>query len=78
MLHLENVLTELYAVTIRDGLAFPNDFVNFEEGRPLDLEAPEYAKAMLNSGLVGRRPSEGTCRGALPRLTTLRVRSIRP
>ena len=47
VLHLENVLTELHAVTIRDGLAFPNYFVNFEEGRPLDPEAPEYAKAML-------------------------------
>jgi NAD(P)H-dependent FMN reductase len=47
VLHLENVLTELHAVTIRDGLAFPNYFVNFEEGRPLDPQAPDYAKAML-------------------------------
>jgi NAD(P)H-dependent FMN reductase len=28
VLHLENVLTELHAVTIRDGLAFPNYFTN--------------------------------------------------
>jgi NAD(P)H-dependent FMN reductase len=47
VLHLENVLTELHAVTIRDGLAFPNYFVSFEEGRPLDPQAPVYAKAML-------------------------------
>jgi NAD(P)H-dependent FMN reductase len=47
VLHLENVLTELHAVTIRDGLAFPNYFVNFEGGRPLDPQASNYAKAML-------------------------------
>jgi len=47
VLHLENVLTELHAVTIRDGLAFPNYFVNFEDGEPLDPQAPDYAKAML-------------------------------
>jgi NAD(P)H-dependent FMN reductase len=47
VLHLETVLTELHAVTIRDGLAFPNYFVTFEDGQPLDPQAPEYAKAML-------------------------------
>src|SRR4029453_1746129 len=47
VLHLENVLTELHAVTIRDGLAFPNYFVNFKDGRPLDPQATDYAKAML-------------------------------
>jgi NAD(P)H-dependent FMN reductase len=47
VLHLENVLTELHAVTIRDRLAFPNYFVNFEDGRPLDTQAAGYAKAML-------------------------------
>lgn len=47
VLHLENVLTELHAVTIRDGLAFPNYFVTFEDGQPLDPQAPEYAKVML-------------------------------
>jgi NAD(P)H-dependent FMN reductase len=47
VLHLENVLTELHAVTIRDGLAFPNYFVNFEDGQPLDTQATVYAKSML-------------------------------
>jgi NAD(P)H-dependent FMN reductase len=47
VLHLENVLTELHAVTIRGGLAFPNYFHNFENGRPVDLEAGDHAKAML-------------------------------
>jgi NAD(P)H-dependent FMN reductase len=47
VLHLENVLTELHAVTIRDGLAFPNYFTGFEDGRPLDPQAADVAKAML-------------------------------
>lgn len=47
VLHLENVLTELHAVTIREGLAFPSYWANFEDGRPRDPQAPEYAKAML-------------------------------
>jgi NAD(P)H-dependent FMN reductase len=47
VLHLENVLTELHAVTIREGLAFPNYFHNFENGQPLDLHASDHAKAML-------------------------------
>lgn len=48
VLHLENVFTELHAVTIRDGLAFPNYFTAWEDGRPLDPEAPGYAKTLLN------------------------------
>lgn len=47
VLHLENVLTELHAVTIRDRLAFPNYFVNFEDGRPVDTQADQHAKAMF-------------------------------
>jgi len=47
VLHLENVLTELHAVTIRDGLTFPNYFFGFEDGQPLDPQAAAYAKAML-------------------------------
>jgi NAD(P)H-dependent FMN reductase len=47
VLHLENVLTELHAVTIRDGLAFPNYFASFEDGHPLDPQAIQHAKAML-------------------------------
>ncbi|WP_406440458.1 NAD(P)H-dependent oxidoreductase [Streptomyces sp. NBC_01613] len=48
VLHLENVLTELHAVTIRDGLAFPNYFTAWQDGRPLDAEAPGYAKTVLD------------------------------
>jgi len=47
-LHLENVLTELHAVTIREGLSFPNYFTNWADGRPLDPAAPGYAKTMLD------------------------------
>ncbi|MFE7795742.1 NADPH-dependent FMN reductase [Streptomyces sp. NPDC057460] len=48
VLHLENVLTELHAVTVRDGLAFPKYFTAWQDGRPLDSEAPGYAKTMLD------------------------------
>lgn len=48
VLHLENVLTELHAVTIRDGLAFPNYFTAWEDGRPLDPQAAGYAKTLLD------------------------------
>jgi NAD(P)H-dependent FMN reductase len=48
VLHLENVLTELHAVTIRDGLAFPNYFLTWEAGRPADPEAPDYARTVFN------------------------------
>ncbi|MFF9491651.1 NADPH-dependent FMN reductase [Streptomyces flaveolus] len=47
VLHLENVLTELHAVTVRDGLAFPNYFAAWQDGQPLDPEAPGYAKTLL-------------------------------
>jgi NAD(P)H-dependent FMN reductase len=47
VLHLESVFTELHAITIRDGLAFPNYFVNFEDGQPIDPQASDNAKAML-------------------------------
>jgi NAD(P)H-dependent FMN reductase len=50
VLHLENVLTELHAVTIRDGLCFPNywETFDFESGRPRDDLAAGYAKTMLD------------------------------
>lgn len=48
VLHLENVLTELHAVTIRDGLAFPNYFTAWHDGHPLDPEAHGYAKTLLD------------------------------
>jgi NAD(P)H-dependent FMN reductase len=48
VLHLENVLTELHAVTIRDGLAFPNYFCNWTDGQPADPNATSYAKTLLD------------------------------
>ena len=48
VLHLENVLTELHAVTLRDGLAFPNYFAGWEDGHPVDPEAAGYAKVVLD------------------------------
>jgi NAD(P)H-dependent FMN reductase len=48
VLHLENVLTELHAVTVRDGLAFPNYFVNWDGGRPADPDAVGYAKTLFD------------------------------
>jgi NAD(P)H-dependent FMN reductase len=47
-LHLENVLTELHAVTIRDGLAFPNSFVNWQDGQPVDPDARACAWTLLD------------------------------
>ena len=48
VLHLENVLTELHAVTIRDGLAFPNYFATWSDGQSADPEAAGYAKTLLD------------------------------
>jgi NAD(P)H-dependent FMN reductase len=48
VLHLENVLTELHAVTIRDHLAFPNYFTAWQDNRPLAPEAPSHAKTLLD------------------------------
>jgi NAD(P)H-dependent FMN reductase len=47
VLHLENVLTELHAVTIRDGLSFPSYFTAWQDGAPLDAAAAGYAKRLL-------------------------------
>lgn len=65
VLHLENVLTELHAVTIRDGLAFPNYFVNWESGRPVDPEAAGYAKALFDQ-LAWWATALRTARAAAP------------
>lgn len=35
-------------VTIRDGLAFPNYFTAWQDGQPLDPEAPGYARTLLD------------------------------
>jgi NAD(P)H-dependent FMN reductase len=48
VLHLENVLAELHAVAVRDRLAFPDYFNGWEDGRPLDPQAPVHAKTMLD------------------------------
>ncbi|QNP72372.1 NAD(P)H-dependent oxidoreductase [Streptomyces roseirectus] len=48
VLHLENVLTELHAVTVRDGLAFPNYFTAWADGSPADPQAGGYAKVLLD------------------------------
>ncbi|NEB00367.1 NAD(P)H-dependent oxidoreductase [Streptomyces sp. SID13726] len=47
VLHLENVLTELHAVTIRDGLSFPNCYTTWQNGTPLTPETTAYAKTLL-------------------------------
>lgn len=64
-LHLENVLTELHAVTIRDGLAFPNHFTGWEDGRPLDPAASGYAKTLLDQ-LAWWAAALRTARDAVP------------
>ncbi len=48
VLHLENVLTELHALSVRDRLAFPNYWAEWQDGRPLDTETAGYAKTMLD------------------------------
>jgi NAD(P)H-dependent FMN reductase len=48
VLHLENVLNELHAVTIRDGLAFPNYPAAWEGGKPLDPAVTGHAKTLLD------------------------------
>lgn len=48
VLHLENVLTELHAVTIRDGLMFPMYPLHWADGQPTDPETAGYAKVMLD------------------------------
>ena len=48
VLHLESVFTELHAVTVREGLTFPNYFTNWQDGRPLDGAATELAAVLLD------------------------------
>jgi NAD(P)H-dependent FMN reductase len=48
VLHLENVFTEMHAVTIRDGLSFPRYWENWHDGRPDDPGADSSAKVMLD------------------------------
>ncbi|MET8979241.1 NAD(P)H-dependent oxidoreductase [Streptomyces sp. NPDC004539] len=65
VLHLENVLTELHAVTVRDGLSFARYFTAWEDGRPLDLEAEGYAKALFDQ-LAWWARALRTARAAVP------------
>ena len=66
VLHLENVLTELHAVTIRDGLAFPNYFTAWADGQPARRRrAHRYAKAMLDQ-LAWWADALRTARAAVP------------
>jgi NAD(P)H-dependent FMN reductase len=63
VLHLENVLTELHAVTMRDGVAFPNYFVHWQDGQPTDPDVARYAEVMLDqlawwSGALRRARTE--------------------
>ncbi|HEY4458918.1 MAG TPA: NAD(P)H-dependent oxidoreductase [Pseudonocardiaceae bacterium] len=48
VLHLENVLVELHAVIVHDGLVFPNYYLNWQDGHPQDAEAAGRAKGMLD------------------------------
>jgi NAD(P)H-dependent FMN reductase len=65
VLHLENVLTELHAVTIRDGLAFPNYFTAWQNGAPLGAAAAGYTKVLLDQ-LVWWATALRSARAAVP------------
>lgn len=65
VLHLENVFTELHAVTIRDGLAFPNYYAAWEDGAPVDESAGVYAKTLLEQ-LSWWATALRTARAAVP------------
>ncbi len=63
--HLDNVMSELHAVTIHDGLAFPLNRVRWEDGRPLDTESAVYAKKLLDQ-LSWWADALSTAREAVP------------
>jgi NAD(P)H-dependent FMN reductase len=65
MLHLENVFSELHAVTIRERLFFPNCFGNWAEGEPLDPDAVGFAKQLLEQ-LAWWAEALRTARAAAP------------
>jgi NAD(P)H-dependent FMN reductase len=48
VLHLENVFSELHAVTMRDGLSFPLYMLHWQDGKPDDPQAAAVAKIMLD------------------------------
>ncbi|MEV0844136.1 NAD(P)H-dependent oxidoreductase [Actinocatenispora sera] len=65
VLHLENVLTELHAVTIHDGLTFPNYFTAWEDGQPADPASAGYAHQLLTQ-LAWWSTALRTARAAAP------------
>ncbi|SDT43988.1 NADPH-dependent FMN reductase [Microlunatus soli] len=48
VLHLQNVLTELHAVPLPDGVAFPKYFSSWEDGQPSEPDAAGQAKLLLD------------------------------
>ena len=58
VLHLENVLTELHAVTIRDGLAFPNYFTAWRTV-VRSTRRPGTPRRCLTSWPGGQPPCDG-------------------
>ncbi len=65
MLHLENVFSELHAVTIRERLFFPKYYVNWADGAPIDPEAVGSAKQLLEQ-LAWWADALRTARAAAP------------
>lgn len=57
VLHLENVLTELHAVTIRGRLSFPNTSSVSKTAIPSTPKQPSTPKSCSNSSYGGRRSS---------------------
>ena len=74
VLHLENVLTELHAVTIRDGLSFPDYFLNWADGEPLDEQAPVFAVEPIYETIEGwQERTAGAALSARRRALSLRL-----
>ena len=48
VLHLENVLAELHAVPVRDGLSFGEYYLHWDDGRPDDPAAEAQARLVLD------------------------------
>jgi NAD(P)H-dependent FMN reductase len=53
VLHLENVLTELHAVTIREGLAFPSYWANSSTASPSTRKPPSTPRSCSSSSPGG-------------------------
>ena len=67
VLHLENVFTELHAVTIRDGLRFPNYFLTWSDGEPQVEQRRGLREVDVRSPrLVGQGAARRTGRRPVP------------